>query len=168
VHIHNRGTQPCDVRVELIGPAGDWSLATPEHLTVPGAGVASGLLAMNDDAASALVGPIDPDRLGAAGHSLGGMTTLGLVANTCCHDPRFDAGVVLGRQVPFPEGEFFVRIDTPLLLAHGDADTSVPYADGALPSSMRPRPSSSSPSSAATTASPSPVRPRCPTPGWWQ
>ncbi|CAN5845659.1 hypothetical protein BH23ACT1_BH23ACT1_15770 [soil metagenome] len=56
-----------------------------------------------------------------------------MVANTRCHDPRFDAGVILAeRQGPFPEGEFFVRIDTPLLLAHGDADSSVPYADGRL------------------------------------
>ncbi|MDQ3354377.1 MAG: hypothetical protein M3507_07860 [Actinomycetota bacterium] len=89
------------------------------------------LLAAGSDGSDELAGLIDPERIGAAGHSLGGMTTLGLVANTCCHDPRFDAGVVLaGRQVPFPGGDFWVRIRTPVLLIHGDADTSVVYADG--------------------------------------
>lgn len=60
------------------------------------------------------------------------MTTLGLVANTCCYD-RFDTGVVLaGRQVPFPDGDFWLGMRTPVLLIHGDADTSVVYADGRL------------------------------------
>lgn len=89
------------------------------------------LLAPSADGTDELAGLVDPERIGAAGHSLGGMTTLGLVANTCCHDPRVDAGVVLaGRQVPFPGGDFWVRIRTPVLLVHGDADTSVRYADG--------------------------------------
>ena len=33
-----------------------------------------------------LAGMIDPHAVGAAGHSNGAITTLGLVANTCCHD----------------------------------------------------------------------------------
>lgn len=101
----------------------------PADMTV----VANELLTRNDDESHELAGLIDAERLGAAGHSLGGMTTLGLVANTCCYDERFDAGIVLaGRQVPFPAGDFWFRIRTPVLLIHGDADTSVVYADGRL------------------------------------
>jgi MFS family permease len=41
------------------------------------------LPAAGSDGSDELAGLIDPERIGAAGHSLGGMTTLGLVANTC-------------------------------------------------------------------------------------
>lgn len=88
------------------------------------------LLRLNADDASPLRGSIDPARIGAAGHSLGGMTTLALAANTCCHDERVKAAIVLaGREVPF-KGEFWPRIRTPVLFVHGDADASVPYSDG--------------------------------------
>ena len=33
----------------------------------------------------ALSGLVDPKEIGAAGHSNGAVTTLGLVANTCCY-----------------------------------------------------------------------------------
>lgn len=89
------------------------------------------MLRLNGDPASPLRGAIDPGRIGAAGHSLGGMTTLALAGNTCCHDERVKAAVVLaGREIPFRSGEFWTRIRTPVLFVHGDADANVPYGDG--------------------------------------
>jgi predicted dienelactone hydrolase len=89
------------------------------------------LLAASASAASPLHGMVDPTRIGAAGHSLGAMATLALTENTCCHDERLRAAVVLaGREAPFGSGVFFNRIRTPLLLVHGDADGTVPYSEG--------------------------------------
>jgi predicted dienelactone hydrolase len=89
------------------------------------------LLRLSGDGASPLAGSIDPARVGAAGHSLGGMTTLALAGNTCCHDARVKAAAVLaGREMPFGRGQFWTRIRTPVLFVHGEEDASVPYADG--------------------------------------
>jgi dienelactone hydrolase len=93
--------------------------------------VISELLRLSADGASPLAGSVDPARVGAAGHSLGGMTTLALAGNTCCHDARVKAAVVLaGREMPFGRGQFWTRIRTPILFVHGEEDASVPYADG--------------------------------------
>ena len=89
------------------------------------------MLRLNGDPASPIRGILDPSRIGAVGHSLGGMTTLALAANTCCHDGRIKAAVVLaGRELPFGNGQFWTRIRTPVLFVHGEDDTSVPYGDG--------------------------------------
>lgn len=72
---------------------------------------------------------IDPRRIGAAGHSLGAVTTLGVSANTCCQDRRIDAAVAMsGLRVPFPGGTFDARRTPPLMFLHGGADGTVPYS----------------------------------------
>ena len=59
------------------------------------------------DKKSDLAGLVDPHEIGVAGHSHGGVTTLGLAANTCCHDDRVKAAIVLsGDSLTFPKGEF--------------------------------------------------------------
>lgn len=86
---------------------------------------------LGGDPSSPLSGLVDAERIGAAGHSLGGMTTLALAGNTCCHDARVKAAAVLaGRELPFRSGQFWARLRTPVLFVHGDADDAVPYADG--------------------------------------
>lgn len=71
---------------------------------------------------------IDPRRIGAVGHSLGAITTLGVTTNSCCLDRRIDAAVAWsGIQLPFSGGSFVARRSLPLLLAHGDADRTVPF-----------------------------------------
>ena len=76
-------------------------------------------------------GAVDPGRIAVAGHSMAANTTLGVVLNTCCHDDRVTAAVVLsGSEVPLPNGQFTVRDPTPILFVHGDADSVVPYAAG--------------------------------------
>ena len=110
--------------------AGDWQIDLPK---LPGdvSFVTDQLLRLNGDAGSALHGAVDPERIGVAGHSMGGMTVLASAGNTCCHDRRIKAAVVLaGRETPFGSGQFWNRIITPILLVHGDADSAVTYADG--------------------------------------
>ena len=76
-------------------------------------------------------GLIDPRRIGAAGHSLGGMTTYALALNTCCRDARVKAAEVIdGVAAGFPAAGYFVGMDTPLLIIHGDHDTTLPYSLG--------------------------------------
>ncbi|XVU24593.1 alpha/beta hydrolase family protein [Actinoplanes sp. CA-054009] len=73
-----------------------------------------------------LKGNVDPGRIAAAGHSAGGITTIGMFSNA--RDDRLVAGVVLaGRQVlasPFTGSE------APLLFVHGQRDQVVGYGDG--------------------------------------
>lgn len=91
--------------------------------------VISQLLAHNTAANDPLHGLIDPHEIAAAGHSLGAITTLGLIENSCCHDPLIKAGIsVSGVELPFPDGSFDNPPATPLLLIHGDADTTVPVS----------------------------------------
>jgi predicted dienelactone hydrolase len=71
---------------------------------------------------------VDPGHVGVAGHSLGGVTVLGLTNNTCCRDPRVLAAVAMaGDTVSFPGGVYTNERTPPLLLLHGDQDQTVPY-----------------------------------------
>ncbi|WP_438872633.1 alpha/beta hydrolase family protein [Paractinoplanes pyxinae] len=73
-----------------------------------------------------LGGAVDKSRIAAAGHSAGGVTTLGLFSGN--RDTRLRAGVVLaGRQIlPQP----FTGSEAPMLFVHGRKDATVAYADG--------------------------------------
>lgn len=87
------------------------------------------LLAANDDPSSPLFGRIDADRLGAAGLSLGGATTYGVVFNDCCRDERFTSAMVLAGATLAVSGDP-LRLDghVPLLIVHGTDDASLPFA----------------------------------------
>jgi predicted dienelactone hydrolase len=76
-----------------------------------------------------LSGRLDPERIAAVGHSMGGMTTVGLVS-TCCADERIDAGVVYAGDATGFADDGFVRDAPPLLFIHGDADGVVPHDSG--------------------------------------
>lgn len=75
-------------------------------------------------------GMIAGDRIGTAGQSLGGFTTLGVAFNSCCFDPRIRAAVPMSAAAPEFPGVYFVGIHTPMLAVHGDADDTVPFAKG--------------------------------------
>lgn len=77
-----------------------------------------------------LAGVVDTERIGAAGHSNGAITTLGLVANSCCRDERIDAAVVLaGTPNEFAGGEYEFPDAPPVMVVHGTADDLLPYAE---------------------------------------
>ena len=90
--------------------------------------VINGIVLASDHDDGPLAGSVDPDELGVAGHSLGGITTLGVAANTCCRDDRVKAAVVMsGDPLTFPEGTFDYAAAPPILLVHGTADDLVTY-----------------------------------------
>lgn len=75
-----------------------------------------------------LAGLVDPHEVGAAGHSNGAISTLGLVADTCCKDARVKAAVVMaGTTEGFPGGHYELAHSPPLLLVHDTTDEVVPY-----------------------------------------
>jgi dienelactone hydrolase len=84
------------------------------------------VLALNAKAGDPLQGRLDTGRVAAAGHSAGGITTIGLF--TSHRDRRLTAGIVLsGEQVlPAP----FTGPSAPMLFVHGKLDQTVPYANG--------------------------------------
>jgi predicted esterase len=91
--------------------------------------VITSVLATSAQPGGLLSGMIDPQAIGAAGHSNGAITTLGLVANTCCRDHRVKAAVVMaGTTEAFPGGHYVLAQAPPLLLVHGTADALVPYS----------------------------------------
>ncbi|MEV0898730.1 chlorophyllase [Actinoplanes sp. NPDC049802] len=72
----------------------------------------------------ALPGRIDPDRIAAAGHSAGAITTIGLFSGS--RDERLKAGVLIaGRQMPQPAP--FTGTPSPLLFVQGKLDETVTY-----------------------------------------
>ena len=97
------------------------------------------LLAQARDPASPLAGRIDGSRIGAVGHSLGGMTVYGLIANSCCVDPRIRAAVEMaGVHRDFPGGRW-ERQHAPVLLLHGDADKGYHNSVDAYPTLAAPK-----------------------------
>jgi dienelactone hydrolase len=76
-----------------------------------------------------LHGLVDPERIGVAGHSLGGFTTLELAFNSTCADPRIKAVVILSAGIGGCAGTHFTGTPRPVLVVHGD-DETVPYKYG--------------------------------------
>lgn len=76
----------------------------------------------------ALSGLVDPEAIGVAGHSNGAITTLGLVANSCCREERVGAAVVLaGTNAPFADGEYDLTDTPPIFFVHGTEDAQLAY-----------------------------------------
>jgi predicted dienelactone hydrolase len=69
---------------------------------------------------------VDSERVGAAGLSLGGATTYGLIESPCCRDDRIKAAAVFDA-VRIPIQEPFEKNRIPLLIAHIDSDLAAPY-----------------------------------------
>jgi predicted dienelactone hydrolase len=72
-------------------------------------------------------GAIDGERIGAAGLSLGGLTTMLTTFHRDLREPRIRAAAsIAGPACSFSEA-FFATADVPLLILHGDIDAIVPY-----------------------------------------
>ncbi len=77
-------------------------------------------------------GVIDTERIGLAGHSNGGITTLGTIANSCCRDRRIDAAIVFaGITSPFGGGTYDVTDLPPVMFVHGVNDAQIDYDQAA-------------------------------------
>ncbi len=84
---------------------------------------------------------IDRGDIGAAGHSLGAITTLGVAANSCCLDRRIDAASEWsGALLPFPPGSLFPEATRPFLFVHGESDGTLPYGGSAAGYAQAPAP----------------------------
>jgi dienelactone hydrolase len=77
-----------------------------------------------------LSGLVNPSEIGAAGHSNGAITTLGLVANSCCRDARVKAAVVMaGTTEGLGTGHYNLAEAPPLLVVQDLHDGLIPYPD---------------------------------------
>lgn len=85
------------------------------------------VLKLDRRSGDALRGRLATDRLAAAGHSAGGITTIGLFS--VARDERLDAGVVLAGSA-LGVGLGFTGPPAPLLFVHGQQDSVVSYASG--------------------------------------
>jgi len=112
-----------------IGTPGGADLADYVNQPADMSFVISQALRASSQSRGTLAGLVDSARIGAAGHSLGGVTTLGLVANTCCRDSRVKAAIVMsGDAISFPSSQPDFASAPPILLVHGNADPTVPYS----------------------------------------
>jgi dienelactone hydrolase len=106
-------------------------VADPEPLDVanqPGdaSSVITQVLALNSKTGDPLHARIDVTRIAAAGHSAGGITTVGLF--TADRDDRLKAGLVLAGEQLIPGS--WDGPPAPMLFVHGKQDKTVPYAQG--------------------------------------
>lgn len=104
--------------------------------------VIDAMLDLGADPESPLEGHIDADRIGLAGHSLGGATAVGAVFNTCCTDERIDAAALLAVAPPelfaFFEGELDPR-PVPTLMVVADGDFVFPASEAVYPMLSSPK-----------------------------
>jgi predicted dienelactone hydrolase len=89
------------------------------------------LVALDKTSGNEFTGRIQTNRLAVAGHSLGAVTTLALVADSCCQveDPRIRAAIVLSGQLfSMGRGQYYPRHTRipPLLFVNGTKDDLVP------------------------------------------
>jgi dienelactone hydrolase len=97
--------------------------------------VITGVLALNERSGDGLAGRIDASRIGAAGHSAGGYTTVGML--TGARDSRLRAAIVIaGGSL----GGSFTGPPAPVLFIHGEKDPIVGYSVGVSTYGMVPWP----------------------------
>ena len=99
------------------------------------------LLRLNRDKESQLYKRFDPRKIGLAGLSLGGWTTYGAVFNTCCHDKRIKATVIMAAVFgTFEGGTYdFAKNAIPAMLLHGTNDPLYAQSVTAYPQVSSPK-----------------------------
>ena len=98
------------------------------------------LLARGATPTELLGGLPDPERVGLAGTSLGGFTTLLAAYDPDELDPRVRAVVAMAAVSCFVPARSFDQPGPPLLVLHGDADALIEYQSQALPLFAAARP----------------------------
>ena len=97
------------------------------------------VLALDQTQGSDLAGLVDPERIAAAGHSAGGLTSALLVSD-CCFDDRIDAVTVLASgpldylvpELGVEQPSAYVSPGVPMLFVHGGADDAIPVEQAQL------------------------------------
>lgn len=89
--------------------------------------VIDGLILLNSKEDHSLFGRVDESRIAAAGHSLGGMTTVGLFSSG--RDDRISAGIVLAGSAR-TVGTDYNAPGASMLFVHGEQDRVVKPQDG--------------------------------------
>lgn len=97
------------------------------------------VLALDRTQGSDLEGLVDPERIAAAGHSAGGLTSALLVSD-CCFDDRIDAVTVLASgpldylvpELGVEQPSAYVSPGVPMLFVHGGADDAIPVEQARL------------------------------------
>lgn len=73
---------------------------------------------------ASLAGLVDAKEVAVAGQSDGGDVSFAVAANTCCHDPRVRAAVILsGAELSSFGGSYTASGSTPVMVVQGSADT---------------------------------------------
>jgi len=88
-------------------------------------------LAFNDEPGNFYQGAIDPERIGASGHSFGGFTVFALAGPGEPHDARIKAVLPQAPATPFAN-DFFAGITIPILIVGGSIDETTPFASQQL------------------------------------
>jgi dienelactone hydrolase len=93
------------------------------------------VLDTSDEPTGPFSGLVDPDRLGAFGHSLGAITALGVGFEDCCADKRLKAvaewsGIFMPLGGDGTADLAEMSEDRPLLIVHGDQDSTIAYSNG--------------------------------------
>ena len=91
------------------------------------------LLQRNADPDDSLYNAIDPDRIAAAGVSLGALTTTLASFHRKLLDPRIAAAISIAGPATMFTPEFYTSRQIPYLLIYGDTDSLVSYPENALP-----------------------------------
>ena len=89
------------------------------------------LLAGSATEGNRLAGCIDPERIGAIGLSLGGLTTTLLAFHPEFRDPRIRAAVSIAGPVALLGKDFFSHSSTPFMMMAADIDAMVDYQQNA-------------------------------------
>jgi predicted dienelactone hydrolase len=84
-----------------------------------------------DSVLAELGSAIDADRIGAAGLSFGGTTTLLVTYHAALRDPRIKAALPIAPGACMVTKAFFTTTDAPLLLLTGSSDVLVPWKQNA-------------------------------------
>jgi len=74
-----------------------------------------------------LAGLVDPDAIGDAGQSDGGVVAAAAAYNTCCIDPRIKASSILTGGAFGFDGQWFPPGTPPVMFVHATADEVNPY-----------------------------------------
>lgn len=109
------------------GGAADYDVLDVINQPADASYVIGKVLALDGKRGDGLFHRLATDRVAAAGHSAGGITTVGLF--TLARDARLDAGIVMSGS-SLGTGTGFRGAAAPMLFVHGQRDETVSYASG--------------------------------------